>query len=86
MINYIDKPLQFKYTSANGGHKTVPSLKVYNPLTKEQFAEALRSGFELVEYKKVLKSRSWITIKKQVKDRDIESGKYRYETIKEPVR
>jgi hypothetical protein len=38
----------YKYTSAMGAHKTVPSLIPYEPLTKEQFAEAINSGFELV--------------------------------------
>jgi hypothetical protein len=41
----------FEYTAANSGHKTVPSLVVYKPLTKEQFAEAINSGFELTGIK-----------------------------------
>lgn len=42
----------YKYTTALGAQKTVQSFKVWEPkpLTKEQFAEALRSGFELVNY------------------------------------
>ena len=42
----------YKYTAASGVQKTVQSFKVWEPkpLTKEQFAEALRSGFELVNY------------------------------------
>jgi hypothetical protein len=43
----------FRYTTAMGAQKTVPSLAVYKPVTKEQFAEAMNSGFELVEYKRV---------------------------------
>jgi hypothetical protein len=42
----------YKYTTASGVQKTVQSFKVGEPkpITKEQFAEALRSGFELVNY------------------------------------
>jgi hypothetical protein len=42
----------YKYTTALGAQKTVQSFKVWQPepLTREQFAEALRSGFELVNY------------------------------------
>ncbi len=43
----------FEYTNPLGGHHTVPSLAVPKPLTKEQFAEAINRGFELVEYKKI---------------------------------
>jgi regulator of replication initiation timing len=42
----------FEYTAANSGHKTVPSLVVYKPLTKRQFAEAINSGFELINENK----------------------------------
>jgi|GEM_PF-6326345 len=44
----------YKYTTASGVQKTVQSFKMcewkLKPLTREQFAEALRSGFELVNY------------------------------------
>ncbi|MGA2092372.1 MAG: hypothetical protein ABSH16_03050 [Sedimentisphaerales bacterium] len=42
----------YEYTTAQGAKKTIQSFKVWEPkpLTKEQFAEALRSGFELVNY------------------------------------
>jgi regulator of replication initiation timing len=53
----------FDYTASNGRHKTVWSFVVYKPLTKEQIAEAIRSGFELVEYKKVGKE----TIKRPIR-------------------
>jgi hypothetical protein len=42
----------YKYATAQGNQKTVQSFKVWDPkpLTKEQFEEALKSGFELVNY------------------------------------
>jgi len=47
----------FEYTNTVGAKKTIQSFAVcksfYEPLTREQFAEAIKSGFELVYYKKV---------------------------------
>jgi len=43
----------FNYTAANGQHKTVWRFTVYKPLTKEQFADAITSGFKLISYKKM---------------------------------
>ncbi len=42
----------YKYTAAFDAQKTVQSFKVWQPkpLTREQFAEAISSGFELVNY------------------------------------
>lgn len=42
----------YEYTTAMGAKKIVQSFKVWQPepLTKEQFAEALRRGFELANY------------------------------------
>jgi regulator of replication initiation timing len=42
----------YEYTTAKGAQKTVQSFKLWQPetLTREQFAEALRGGFELVNY------------------------------------
>ena len=42
----------YKYTTALGGQKTVQSFKECKPepLTREQFAEAISSGVELVNY------------------------------------
>jgi regulator of replication initiation timing len=42
----------FNYIAANGQHRTVWSFVVYKPLTREQFAEAISGGFELVNYVK----------------------------------
>jgi len=43
----------YRYTAVIGGIKTIQSYTVYTSLTKEQFAEALASGFKLVRYKEV---------------------------------
>lgn len=45
----------FEYTTALGAKKMVQSFEAYRPeaLTREQFAEAISSGFELIDYKKV---------------------------------
>jgi hypothetical protein len=42
----------YKYTGGLGTQNTIQSFKVWqpDPLTKEQFAEAISSGFELVDY------------------------------------
>ena len=47
----------FDYDTVLGGHKVVPSFIHYKPLTKEQFAEVLNSGVELIEYERVLKDK-----------------------------
>jgi cell division protein FtsB len=38
----------FEYEAAFGRKMTVPSLTPYRPLTKEQFAEAINSGIDLI--------------------------------------
>jgi hypothetical protein len=42
----------YEYTTTTGAKKTVQSFKVWEPkpLTKEQFAEVLRSKFVLINY------------------------------------
>lgn len=42
----------YEYTAINGAKKTVQSFKMWEPepLTREQFAEAISSGVELVNY------------------------------------
>lgn len=42
----------FVYTSTLGTRRTVPSLAIYKPLTKEQFANCLNSGFKLYQITK----------------------------------
>jgi len=44
----------YEYVSVSGAHKTVPSctVYVYEPLTREQFADAITSGFKLISYEK----------------------------------
>lgn len=40
----------YSYTHVSGAPKTVPSLVLYQPLTREQFAEAIKNGIELFYY------------------------------------
>jgi len=43
----------FKYTARFGEQKTVRSFSAYKELTKEQFADAIKSGFKLIATKRV---------------------------------
>lgn len=43
----------YRYTAVTGAASTVASYAVYTPLTKEQFADALAKGFQLVSYRAV---------------------------------
>lgn len=40
----------YSYNSAGGGKITVPSWKVYEPLTEKEFLEVLKNGFQLSSY------------------------------------
>jgi len=42
----------FEYTTTTGANKTVESFIVYEPITKEQFADAINSGFILIKQTK----------------------------------
>jgi hypothetical protein len=41
------------YTAALGATLTVPGYRLHRPLTRDEFAEALRNGFELIRYRAV---------------------------------
>jgi hypothetical protein len=41
----------YKYAAASRAAKTVHSYIIYKPLTREQFADALRQAFRLVSYR-----------------------------------
>jgi hypothetical protein len=43
----------YHYKTVLGAGSTVPSYTVHTPLTKEQFAEALAGGLQLVSYRRV---------------------------------
>jgi hypothetical protein len=45
----------YKYINAMGTRSTIQSFVVYQPLTREQFVEALAGGLDLVRYKQVTK-------------------------------
>lgn len=52
---YLISTGTYEYTTALGAKKTVQSFVLYQhqQLTREQFADAITSGFKLVDYKKV---------------------------------
>lgn len=43
----------FEYTDISGAKRTIQSFAVYEPLTREQFADAINSGFILTKQSKV---------------------------------
>ena len=62
----------YSYISTIGAQKTVSSFVICKPLTKEQFAEAINSGFTLIDYK-TTRTGTYI-------------GDYRYTTTGEQIR
>lgn len=50
MLIYIGT---FRYTAITGATRTIQSYRVYEPLTPEQFRDALDRGFQLIEYREV---------------------------------
>ena len=49
---------KYRYTSAGGSIKTIPSYEVYSPITKEQFVDIINGGFQLVAYKAIIKKKT----------------------------